>query len=146
MNDAKPRRRGRRPGTYVDEDDGDRQSVLGAHSYLLLYRGPAGGRATEGQWLPIGGGVFTWAIATVFLPDIIHSTSPHGPTRELHRDNGTPNQIKSIGVSINWQLITLTRRETHSASRRIICTKNEAGARLDSIQFCRGSPNAQTTE
>jgi hypothetical protein len=24
MDDAKPRRRGRRPGTYVDEDDGDR--------------------------------------------------------------------------------------------------------------------------
>jgi hypothetical protein len=24
MDDAKPRPRGRRPGTYVDEDDGDR--------------------------------------------------------------------------------------------------------------------------
>jgi hypothetical protein len=24
MDDAKPRQRGRRPGTYVDEDDGDR--------------------------------------------------------------------------------------------------------------------------
>jgi hypothetical protein len=24
MDDAKPRRRGRRPGTYVDKDDGDR--------------------------------------------------------------------------------------------------------------------------
>jgi hypothetical protein len=24
MDDAKPRRRGRRPGRYVDEDDGDR--------------------------------------------------------------------------------------------------------------------------
>jgi hypothetical protein len=24
MDDVKPRRRGRRPGTYVDEDDGDR--------------------------------------------------------------------------------------------------------------------------
>jgi hypothetical protein len=24
MSDTKPRRRGRRPGTYVDEDDGDR--------------------------------------------------------------------------------------------------------------------------
>ena len=56
-------------------------------------------------------------------------------------------QIKSkIGVSINWLSITLTRRETHNASRRIVCTKNEAGARLDSIQFCRGSPNAQTTD
>jgi hypothetical protein len=24
MDDAKPRRRGQRPGTYMDEDDGDR--------------------------------------------------------------------------------------------------------------------------
>jgi hypothetical protein len=24
MDDAKPRRRGQRPGTYIDEDDGDR--------------------------------------------------------------------------------------------------------------------------
>jgi hypothetical protein len=36
MDDVKSRRRGRRPGTYVDEDDGDRWSALRAHSYLLL--------------------------------------------------------------------------------------------------------------
>jgi hypothetical protein len=140
MNDAKPRRRGRRPGTYVDEDDGDRRSVLGAYSYFLLYRRLAGGKATEGQWPPIGGeGVFTWAIATVFLPDIIHSNSPHGPIRELHRDDEIPNQIKSIRVLINWQSITLTQ-ERHNASRWIVCTKNEAGTRLDSIRIpCRQS-------
>jgi hypothetical protein len=36
MDDGKPRRRGRRPGTYVDEDDGDRGSALEVHSHFLL--------------------------------------------------------------------------------------------------------------
>jgi hypothetical protein len=36
MDDRKPRRRGRRPGTYVDEDDGDRGSALEVHSHFLL--------------------------------------------------------------------------------------------------------------
>jgi hypothetical protein len=38
--------------------------------------------------------------ATVFLLDIIDSNSPHGPVRELHRDNGISNQInQSIPVT-----------------------------------------------
>jgi hypothetical protein len=35
-------------------------------------------------------------ITTVFLLDILDSNSLHGPVRELHQDNGTSNQIKSI--------------------------------------------------
>jgi hypothetical protein len=39
---------------------------------------------------------------TVFLLDIIDSNSLYGPVRELHQDNGIPNQstFYHLGVSV----------------------------------------------
>jgi hypothetical protein len=62
------------------------------------------GPLVEGQWPPIEEeGVFTWAIPAIFLPDIIHSNSPHGPIRELHRDD-----------EINWGVNELAINNAYS--------------------------------
>jgi hypothetical protein len=48
----------------------------------------------KGQWSPIGEeGGLTRATVRVFLLDTISSHSPHGPVRELHRDNRTSNHL-----------------------------------------------------